>query len=357
VIPYTYGEMLRSFLGAATTVRSITDFGDLPVFESATAYPMIFVAQKAGPPGATWYTKVMSLAAPYPDVALVARRQGRVLAPDAIQTSRWQLGDSGAAELVRRMSIGTVPLDSYLGGQVYYGIKTGLNEAFYLTASQRDALIAEDPRSTDIIRPLLVGKDIRRWRAVYRDRWMIVTKIGVDMRSYPAVSRHLSQWRHGLEKRQDQGNHWWELRACAYYDAFERPKILFPDIATEPRFALDDRGAFADTTVFVIPYDDLYLLGVLNSSPVKQFFAELSPTVRGGYYRFKRQYVLQIPVPTAGPEDRQVVANLVADCLSARDSGTDTTHYEREIDARVAHLYGLDLAMGAAASSLVGTVG
>jgi TaqI-like C-terminal specificity domain/Eco57I restriction-modification methylase len=339
----SYGEGLRTYIGAAATVLSVTDFGDLPVFESATAYSMIFVARKGQLPGySTRYTETTSLEPPYPDVAALVQRDGRNLAFNALKSGKWTLGDTAALELVRRMSSGTIPLQAYVGNQVFRGILTGFNEAFYLTSDQREAMIARDPASAEIIRPLLTGKDVRRWAATFKDRWMIVTKVGIEIDRYPAVFDHLARWEEGLKRRQDQGNHWWELRACAYYQAFDGPKILFPDIAAEPRFALDREGAFGDTTVFIIPVADLYLLGVLNSSAVEQFFSELSPTVRGGYFRFKRQYVFQIPIPVAGPHDRETIAELVRDCMVAQEAGKVTDPFQGEIDARVAALYGLD---------------
>ncbi len=231
------------------------------------------------------------------------------------------------------------PLSEYVRGGIYYGVKTGFNTAFVLDGATRARLIADDAKSAELIKPLVVGKDIHKWRIIDRDRWLIVTKIGVEIARYPAIFAHLQQWQEQLEKRWDKGRHWWELRSCDYYDAFDQPKIIFPDIAKEPRFAFDTTGTFTNDTTFIMTTDDLYLLSVLNSSTVTDYFIEMGAQVRGGYLRFKRQYVEHIPIPNAPASERTAIADLVQHCLDAR--GVGCTAWEGEIDARVARLYGL----------------
>jgi len=150
---------------------------------------------------------------------------------------------------------------------------------------------------------------------------------------------HLNQWKNELEKRSDQGEYWWQLRACAYYGEFDKPKIIFPDIAQEPRFVLDTQKVYLNDTTCMIPIYDLYLLGVLNSSSVKNFYSEISPTILGKNLRFKRQYVEKIPIPNASTTEREAISKLVQKCLDAK--GVDCEAWEKEISDRVAALYGL----------------
>ncbi len=346
-----YGKNLRRHVSEKCHVESITDFGDLPVFDSATAYPMIFIARKEGlqmpvasdqitgnRSPAALFTQVKSLDAPYPDVPALVREQGKALPSDALLGDEWRFADAATSGRLRQMAKACIPLGEYVKGQIYYGIKTGFNEAFVIDGAKRAELIAEDPRSAEIIKPLAVGKDIRRWRVDQKDRFLIVTKIGVDMKRYPAVMKHLKQWQPQLEKRQDQGEHWWELRSCAYYDEFDRPKIILPDIASECRFSFDPIGCFVLNTAYIIPVDDLYLLGVLNSALVEEFYIDMSAQVRGGYLRFIRQYLERIPIPRATPEEQAEIAALAQKCLDAGGVGCEA--WEAEIDARVARLYG-----------------
>ncbi|MDQ3568101.1 MAG: BREX-1 system adenine-specific DNA-methyltransferase PglX, partial [Actinomycetota bacterium] len=236
-----YGKNLRKHIADTCHVSSITDFGDLPVFQSASAYPMIFAAQKGRNAigGPTSFTQVKSLDAPYPDVDALIRTQGSPLPDDSITGPDWSLTDAATADRLKKMRASGVPLGEYVKGQIYYGIKTGFNKAFVIDGAKREELISQDPNSAEIIKPFVVGKDVRKWAVDYKDRWLIVTPIGINMKRYPAVFDHLKQWQPELEKRYDKGKHWWELRACDYYSAFDRRKIAFPDIAKNLRFAFD----------------------------------------------------------------------------------------------------------------------
>ena len=334
-----YGKKLRKHVAGTTHVASITDFGDLPVFRNATAYPMIFVAQKdRRKDGATVLTQAKTLEPPYPDVAAVVRKIGSPLPPDSLNGAEWSLTDAATAKRLRKMRAAGVPLGEYVNGQIYYGIKTGFNKAFVIDGAKRDELISQDPDSAEIIKRFATGRDVRKWAVDYKDKWLIVTPIGVDMERYPALFDHLRKWQPELERRYDQGKHWWELRSCDYYDAFDQPKVMFPDIAKGLRFALDDNQTYSNNTTYFTPMSDLYMLGVLNSSVIEDFYIELSAQVRGGYLRFFTQYVEQIPIPDAPAADREAIADLVQKCLNAKGVGCE--EWEAEIDERVASLYG-----------------
>jgi hypothetical protein len=334
-----YGANLRKYFAEQCRVHSIIDFGDLPVFESATTYPMVFVAQKGKSNGACVFTKVKSLQPPYPDVLALIQQSGQVLPPDAIKGKDWTLTDNLSADRLRKMDTVGMPLGQYIKGQIYYGIKTGFNTAFVINSMKRAELIAQDARSAEIIKPLALGRDIRKWAIDYEDRWLIVTKIGVDMAHYPAIKQHLCQWQAELEKRWDKGEHWWELRACAYYSEFDRPKILYQEIATYQAFALDRTGAFVNNKVFLIPVDDLYLLGILNSESAWQYLSDTCSKLSGGAFAMQTPYLNKLPIPDASNTERQAIAALVQKCLDAKGVGCEV--WEQEINGRVAALYGL----------------
>lgn len=276
-------------------------------------------------------------------MGLIIRAHGQVLPPDALNGENWTLTDAASASRLRTMEAAGIPLGEYVGKQIYYGIKTGFNTAFVIDSATRNALIYQDSRSAELIKPLAVGDDIRKWRIEPRDRWLIVTPIGVDIARYPAIFAHLQQWQPQLEKRWDKGKHWWELRACDYYPAFDKPRIIFPDIAKEPRFTYGPNGFYTNDTTFMIATDDFYLLGALNSGPVWNYLQQTAAVIgdaeQGGRMRLKRMYVERIPIPNAPASERAAIADLVQRCLDAR--GVGCGEWEVEIDARVARLYGL----------------
>ncbi|MGF1489434.1 MAG: Eco57I restriction-modification methylase domain-containing protein [Prochloraceae cyanobacterium] len=335
-----YGEKLRKHIADTCQVQSITDFGDLPVFKSATTYPTIFIAEqtKLGK-NLINYTKVKSLDAPYPNVKEIIEFNKEVMPNSALDGSNWLLTDTSSLFRLQKMKAIGIPLIEYIDKKIYVGLKTGCNKAFWIDDIVREELIKRNKNNQEIINQLIVGKDINKWNINYQSRYLITTKIGTNINKYPLVLDYLTQWKDTLKTRSDQGNYWWELRKCKYYTAFDKPKIVFPDIALEPRFALDTTGAYADMTSFIIPLNDLYLLGILNSSPVYKYFLEIGAQVRGGYLRFKRQYVEQIPIPPASDFEKEAISKLVKKCLDAK--GVNCEKWEKEIDDRVAALYGL----------------
>jgi len=353
-----YGAKLRQHLAENSRVLSITDFGDLPLF-SATAYPMVFVAQKVGAQGtaaseahaakpnsgvstrAFAFTQVKSLEPPYPDVLAVVREQGQVLPDDTINGATWRLTSPQFSDRLHKMEAKGVPLGEYINGRIYRGVVSGLNEAFVIDGHQRAQIIARSPKGAGAIKPLIMGRDIRKWKVDSRGRWLLYMYHGIEInRELSAILDHLRPFRQQLEQRATN-QEWYELQQpqWQYASAFHGIKIVFSDIANEQRFALDRTGALIDSTVFAIPVNDPYLLGVLNSPTVLSYFIAIGAQVRGGYLRFKRQYVERIPVPDAPVGDRTVIAALVQKCLDA--GGVGCEKWEAEINERVTALYGL----------------
>ena len=338
-----YGKNLRKYIAENCTVSSITDFGELPVFEGAATFPMIFVAQKQKSKQSAVFTQVKSLQPPYPDVLSIIRQYGQSLPADSIKDSDWKLTDTSSIVCLKRMESKGVPLSEYVKGQIYVGLKTGYNRAFWIDSLTKQQLLARQASSEKIIKPLAVGDDVRKWHINHTDKHLIVTRIGTDIKRHQGILDYLSKWEKELKKRSDQGEHWWELRACAYYGAFDTPKIVYPDIAKEPRFTLDKTGIYLDMTAFLIPVNDLYLLGILNSTPAWNYLCQtaavLGDAEKGGRIRLKRIYVSKLPIPDASTSDRNVIAKLVQKCLDAKGVGCE--EIEKQIDKMVYGLYGL----------------
>jgi type I restriction-modification system DNA methylase subunit len=344
-----YGAKLRQQIADTCQIHSITDFGELPVFKSAATFPMIFICSRASNNvGATIFTQVKSLEHPYPNVREIIQHSGTTLPRNAIVGSNWLLTDNATANRIAQMESIGIALGKYVNGEIYYGIKTGFNQAFIIDCQTRDKLIFADPASEEMIEPLVTGDDIRKWQLRDRDKWLIVAKTGIDISKYPSILNHLQQWQPQLEKRCDRGNYWWELRACAYYAAMDRSKIIFPDLAKESRFTFDPDGKYLGNTAYFIPTDDLYLLGVLNSSSVWSFCKQKC-SVNGdagnnGRLRLFKQFVETIPIPPASKAERKEISKLVQKCLTA--GGVGCEQWDREIDLRVAKLYGFERNQG-----------
>jgi hypothetical protein len=233
------------------------------------------------------------------------------------------------------------PLTEFIGNRVYRGLTTGLNEAFVIDSVKRAELLKDSKINGEIIKPFLGGKDIKRWKSPPPQRWIIVTQIGVDIKRYPAIKAHLDAFKTALIRRDDQGDHWWELRPCTYYEHFESTKIVSTKVSIEPTFTLDSQKQYLGNTSYFLPIsnDGLYLLAVLNSACSKFYAQNLFVGKQSGWYEVQPSALEQMPIPDASASDRKAIGELAQKCLDAAGVGCEA--WEKEIDERVAALYGL----------------
>ncbi len=339
-----YGENLRKYLAIKSQIHRIIDFGELPVFVAAT-FPMIFITQKQRTDKQSFvFTQVKSLDPPYPDIYALVKKQGQNLPETAIKGDNWTLTDNKVASFITKLESQLITLNDYVNGQIYWGIKTGLNEAFIIDQETRDKLINEYPASEPVIKKLIVGNDVRKWRINYQQKYLIYLPHGININNYSSVINHLERYKERLEKRATK-QAWYELQQpqLNYVKYLENTKIIFPDIAKEPRFCLDIESIYVEATAFFIPTNNLYLLGILNTSIVWFYLTSICSVLgdpnKGGRLRLKRQYISQIPIPKATEAEKEAIASLVQKCLDAK--GINCEQWEAEIDDRVAHLYGL----------------
>jgi adenine-specific DNA-methyltransferase len=202
-------------------------------------------------------------------------------------------------------SIGT-PLKNW-EIQINYGIKTGFNEAFIIDRAKRDELLKNCPEADEIIRPILRGRDIKKYNAQFANQWIINTHNGireknispVDVKQdYPVVYNHLSKYEDALSKRLDKGQHWSNLRNCAYLESFESEKIVWIELTDHPNFALDKSAFYLNNTIFFMTGDHLkYLLAFLNSRLCEWYFDKIAATSGAGTRRWIKMYIDQICVP------------------------------------------------------------
>lgn len=305
----SYGEPLRRWM-KGQNIEEIIDFGDLPVFRGATTYPCILRIGKTKLKYASTFhaTKVNTLN--FVNLQDYVNKYRYNVSRPMLDDNGWSLTDITEQRLLAKIKSAGIPLGEYVKGKIYYGIKTGLNEAFVIDTATKRNLIAEDPKSKDVIKPFLVGKDIKRYSISNEGRYVIlIPKSWTKQKSgnvrdgwkwfkqtYPAIAEYLIPFKDKAEKRYDKGEYWWELRACDYYEEFEKPKIIFPDISTKGNFALDTKNCYTVNTTYIIPVSDLYLLGLLNSTLITFYYSRVASTIRGGYLRFIYQYVSELPI-------------------------------------------------------------
>ena len=184
--------------------------------------------------------------------------------------------------------------------QINYGIKTGFNKAFIIDEKTKDKLISEDFNNKEIIKPLLRGRDIDKWRINYDNLYLIHSYDGLNIfDKYPIIYNYLSQYKEKLEKRYDKGKNWYNLRACSYDDLFEKEKIIYSEISRKPQFTYDLNKYYLSNTAYLINSEKInlkYLLGLLNSNVIFWIFKHISYNLGESSYRFIKQFVEQIPI-------------------------------------------------------------
>ncbi|GCE14294.1 Eco57I restriction-modification methylase domain-containing protein [Tengunoibacter tsumagoiensis] len=292
-----YGKNLRKYLINEVKLEKLIDFGDLPVFGDATAYPVIISSTRARPSQEPIQYALMKTLA-FDKLPLEIARVNTALPRNSFEGENWTLSSSSTQAILDKLKVNSVTLEQYTGGAIRRGILTGFNEAFIIDKATREQLIAQDPKSAEIIKPFLVGENVRKYTIDFQEKYLIWTYVGVPIKRYPAIFQHLQQYQEQLEKRWDKGKYWWELRHCDYYPDFEKPKIVFPDIAAHTQFAFDSKNLYAVNTTYIMPIvpHQIILLTILNSSLVEFFYRTISPSLRGGYMRFIYQYIAQIPI-------------------------------------------------------------
>ena len=321
-----YGEKLRAWLKKNTSVRRLIDFGDAEIFD-AIAYPCIVIVSKGVPPeDSTFQALRWDLEWKVAEVRAHLSCDTFAMAQKDLSPEAWRLESGSKLRLIDRIKAAGTPLGEYVKGRFYYGIKTGLNDAFVVSREKRDELIAAHPSSEDVLKPFLRGRDVKRWRVEFQERYLIFTRRGIDIKKYPVIEKHLKTLKNQLEPMPDDWNvnrdgawggrkagsyKWYEIQDnIAYWQEFDRPKIIYPDIYEHQSFAWDEQGFYGTNTCYFIPTNEKWLIAILNSQVIEWYYSQISNKIRGGYMRAFSDYMRTVPLPMPNADQRQLVEHL-----------------------------------------------
>jgi hypothetical protein len=368
-----YGNKLRNFLRDNTAVLKIIDFSGYRVFEQ-TVDTNIILFRKGKP--ANWHmVNFVEVKDDMQNVIEYINQNWRTIPQEKLSDNAWTLADEKVLAIKEKIERIGRPLKDW-DVKIYYGIKTGYNEAFIIDTETRNRILAncrdgeERKRTEEIIKPVLRGRDIGKYYYKWAGLYLIKIESGWTNKNrgkkkpdefFKETLSSLYQYlisfadkevqgrRKGLLNRDDQGDYWWELRDCDYYPEFEKEKIVWQEIVREPSFAYDDTGIYVEATAFLMTGNNLkYILGLLNSRPVAFFFKIFY--AGGGLgedgYRYKKAFLEQLLIPPLTPQNQPIadqIITLVDQILSAKKQNpeADTSQLEREIDQLVYRLYNL----------------
>jgi type I restriction-modification system DNA methylase subunit len=364
-----YGEPLREFLARNVKIKEIRDYTGCNVFPSAQVDPMTIIFQKSKP------------TEPYEFLVSKEEEEVQIKVSSTILSAHpWILEGEEVYQIKRKLEEVGKPLREW-DVKIYRGVLTGYNDAFIIDTQTRNRILAnckdeeERKRTEEIIKPVLRGRDIERYRYKWAGLWIIIIPAGWTnehrgqedpeeffKKTFPALYNHFMSFANvkgkgkGLFDRDDQGDYWWELRPCDYYPEFEKEKIVFNKTTKgDYAFAYDFQKCFVNQSTYIMVsqrYNQKLLLGILNSQLFRFAYREFY--AGGGIEGEITIFTLEkFPLPPIRKETQPLADQIVQrvdkilsltqspDFETSREKQEKVKELEREIDQLVYKLYGL----------------
>ena len=310
-----YGKPLREYF-LSYELNQLIDFGDIQIFEGATTYPCIFVSRKAKPK--TEFAVSVLIEADKDDFYTNVNQTAETFRTEQFSGETWIISSGVEQQLIERLKTRFKMLAPFVGGEAYRGVLTGLTEAFLIDETIKSKIIADDPKSQELIKPFLLGRDAKAYTSAKAVSYLILLEKGftksrfgnsVDeddawiwfKKSYPGISNWLKPFEDRGKNRTDKGDYWWEIRACDYYEMFSKPKIMYQAFQVKPCFIYDESGLYCNNSMWFIPTNDKGLLAILNSKMGWWLITKYCTQIQNGCQLIWK-YFGQIPIPNTNEE-------------------------------------------------------
>ncbi len=345
-----YGDLLKTYFVKNLQPLLLINIEDVQIFEEATVESNIITLQKL-----VYHTSfpVANLSPNYmfgsPLIDYFNSNSFNFSIP---ATSEWFIGNISTTSLKAKIEKDSTLLKD-LQITINFGVKTGYNEAFIIDKNKRDELIDANAKNSEILKPILRGRDLKKYAYHFEGFFLINSHNGIKAiglegvkmeKDYQTVYEHLQSYLPKVEARYDKGNHWSNLRNCAYLNDFEKPKIVWGEISDKPKFAFDESGYYAEATTFIMTGENLkFLLAILNSRVSEWYFNLIGTTTGMGTNRWKKYKIELLPIKKASLIQQTKIIDIVEQILSNKEgnASADTSDLENQIDQLVYKLYGL----------------
>jgi len=346
-----YGRPLRNFLIDYTEIKSLINIEDSQLFGNAVVNNAILsVSRKIENESAIVVNATYDLKTNF--TAFIRNNSFEYRQNDFLKNKSWSLSTPEKLKIINRL-FGNRPTIEDLKIKIRLGIATGSNEAFVVNSEKVDELIFADPKSKELIKPILRGRDIKRYYYKSPDLYVLLTKNGVDVSSYPAIYNHLDSFGDKFKNRGAKGKHWSNLRACAFFDDFKENKIVWIELSDTGRFALCTEEIYLlNSAYFLIPPKNIsaeFLLAILNSSIMHYILHVIAESSGTGTARWINNNVKEFPIQNTERQDsfREIVRYVefvnYLNKLSLVNPHVPNSHivqlFEEVIDAMVMELY------------------
>ncbi|HEG0589971.1 TPA: Eco57I restriction-modification methylase domain-containing protein [Campylobacter coli] len=360
-----YGEALREFLLKNVSILDYIDLNGIKVFDSATVDTSILSFEKLKNKDSSFrYLALDNENLKACGYSIDLCKDFKELSQKSLSKENFTFSDESTNSLKAKIErIGT-PLKEWQGLNIYRGILTGYNEAFIISTEKRNEILenckdeAEKERTAKLIRKMLRGRDIKRYSYEWAGLWIIGTfpSLKIDIEQYPALKQYLSQFLPRIEQSGEKGcrkktsNKWFETQDnIAYYQEFEKEKIIYPETTQNAYFVYDNKGFFIEKTAFILICENLkYLQGLLSSNLVTYYYKNFSKGCKLGIkgYQYNKHALEYLPIPKINSKNQKIadeLVNSVDEILKAKeqDKNANTQELENKINSLVYKLYNL----------------
>ena len=341
-----YGKSLRQFFTSFTNPIQLIDFAGQQIFDATVDTNILLVSRSEN----ILATTAVSVKDKDSIDNLGAYIKQNSINIGFSTSDSWTILSSIEQSIKCKIEAVGTPLKDW-NIRINYGIKTGCNEAFIIDGTKRNDLIRRDPKSAEIIRPILRGKDIKRYGYNFEDVFLITTHNGysydngddvppININNYPAIKAHLDEYWDIISDRTDKGVTPYNLRNCAYMDDFSKQKIAWGNLCLHSQFAIVEENVFINAPSPLITPASPYLVTLLNSKVGDWYIRNLGVNRNGGYFEYKPMFVEQLPVPHINDESTFVF--LYDRMQSNKNNDKIVKTIEKEIDQYIYSLYGLN---------------
>lgn len=320
-----YGAPMKKFIKSATQPISLLEIEDKQLFEDAVVESNIFVLKKQA------YEKPL-LVRQLKNTIEWTEQAFDEFPYELPQDENWVFGSETTNRLKEKIEANATLLGE-LEIEINYGIKTGLNEAFIIDEVTKNKITKADPKSEEIIKPILRGRDISRYQYDFSDLWVIESefkKADSFQENYQAASKHLSKFKKKLKERGQVKNgqhHWIELDNNPtenYLSTFSKPKIIWGEISDKPKFTFEKGDYYQEATTFIMTGENLkFILGILNSKLSEWYFHLIGTTTGMGTNRWKKYKIEQFPIVNALEKEKKSIEALVNKMLKVKSGSSE----------------------------------
>ncbi|MBK8712040.1 MAG: Eco57I restriction-modification methylase domain-containing protein [Niastella sp.] len=329
-----YGKNLRAYLYKNTTLTNYVDFIDFKVFDAGVDTSIIFLSNIKSTSKYTFrYCSVKNDLTRNSQLFEYTLKNESILSSETISGDMWNFSSLGETTLMQAIEKCGIKLEN-CKVEFNRGITTGFNKAFYLTTEEKERLIEKEPIAKNVIKPILRGKDISKYKNEFKDIWLLYipwhfplndSKISGASKEaekalkneYPEIYKHLNSFKEELSDRNKEETgiryEWYALQRYAntFIKNFKEPKLIWAELSTIPSFSIENEGFLTNDTVFILIGENLkYLAGVLNSALSKWYFTRINPNI-GGSNRWKKTFIGKFPIPEISKTEMQPFEILV----------------------------------------------